>query len=50
VLPAMRRSRGRGFNSLRKESIRRRRRANVVALGWLVALVGVVGLFAMLLR
>jgi hypothetical protein len=49
-IPAIRRLRGRGFNSLRRESIRRRRQANAAMFASLVALLGLVGLFAILLR
>ena len=50
AIPATRRLRGRGFNSLRRESIRRRRQANAVMVSSLVAVLGLVGLFAILLR
>ena len=46
----VRQKRGRGFNSLKRESIRRRRYANIMIVMSLCGVAGLVMLFAALLR
>jgi hypothetical protein len=50
AVSVLRRSHGRGFNSLRRESIKRRRHANGMVLVSLIGVAGLVMLFGLLLR
>ena len=50
AVPVVRRLRGRGFNSLRREATHRRRQANIMVVASLFGLAGLVMLLATLLR